>query len=73
MKSSFKFTVAAVGFILASGSAMAVPLPGAPAAPALPRAAPAPEIGEGVAGAAAASIMLLAFLLYPRMRKRQSS
>ena len=41
-----------------SGSAMAVPV-----------AAPAPEIGDGMTGAIVGMIVLLAVVLYPRLKR----
>jgi hypothetical protein len=41
-----------------SGSAMAVPV-----------AAPGPEIGDGMVGTIVATVVLLAVVLYPRLRR----
>ena len=42
------------------------PIPG-------PRAAPGPEIGDGLVGAAIAAVALLAFVLYPRLQQWRHS
>ena len=45
-----------------STSAMAVPV-----------AAPGPEIGDGVVGAAVAAVALLAFVMLPRLKRSRQS
>jgi hypothetical protein len=45
-----------------SGSAMAAP-----------RGAPSPEIGEGLVGAVIATVALLVFVLYPRLKRSRQS
>ena len=48
------------------GLAQATPIPG-------PRAAPGPEIGDGLVGVAIAAVVLLAFVLYPRLQQWRHS
>jgi len=38
-----------------------------------PRAAPGPEIGDGLVGIAIAAVALLAFVLYPRLQQWRHS
>ena len=85
MKSTVKLAAIAATLVVISGSAMAGP-PGPPGGPIggpigggpvgppppAPRGAPAPEIGVGIGGAAA-SIVLLGFMLHYRLRSRKVS
>jgi hypothetical protein len=60
---SFFRALTLTGIVCAvSGSAMAVPV-----------TAPGPEIGDGVVGAAIATVALLAFVLYPRLKSLRRS
>jgi hypothetical protein len=52
---------ASAAFLLLADSAIATPVP---------RGAPGPEIGQGTVGAAVALTILLALVVYPRLRKR---
>ena len=45
----------------------------ASSAMASPVAAPGPEIGDGVAGIAVATVALLAFVMLPRLKRRRQS
>lgn len=51
---------ASAALLLLGDSAIAVPV----------RGAPGPEIGQGTVGAAVAFTILLALVVYPRLRKR---
>jgi hypothetical protein len=62
MKSVFR-ALTLVNIVCAiSGSATAAPV-----------GAPSPEIGDGLVGAAVATIALLAFVLYPRLKRSRQS
>jgi membrane-bound ClpP family serine protease len=62
MKSFFRALSLTSVVCTISGSAMAVP-----------RGAPGPEIGEGLVGAAIATVALLVFVLYPRLKRSRQS
>ena len=62
MKSFFRALILTAIASTVSGSAMARIV-----------GAPGPEIGDGVVGAAIAAVALLAFVLYPRLKKARQS
>lgn len=64
MKSFFRALTLSSIVCAVSGSAMAS---------IVPVAAPGPEIGDGVVGAAIAAVALLAFVLYPRLKASRQS
>ncbi len=62
MKSFFRTLALAAIVCAVSGSVMAAPV-----------AAPGPEIGEGAIGAAVAMVVLLAFVMLPRLKRLRQS